>query len=138
MIIIISFFSSLTALGFSFVPLPFVLAFIFGGLNTSLYSIGLAYMNDHIKSEQSLAASTTLILINGMGAMFGPLISGTVINITGPSAFFISFAILIGLLCMFGIYRARVGDKVIVEEQGEFIPVPARSSPSILEITEDY
>jgi hypothetical protein len=38
---------------------------------------------------------------------------------------------------MFGIYRARVGDKVIVEEQGEFIPVPARSSPSILEITED-
>lgn len=137
MIIGVAFCSSLAAACFSFLPIPFVLAFIFGGLNTSLYSIGLAYMNDSIKPEQSLPASTTLILVNGLGAMFGPLLSGFIIDSAGPEAFFISFAVSIGCLCIFGIYRAFVGDKIKIEDQGEFVPVPARSSPNIMQITED-
>lgn len=137
MIICVAFLCSLTAACFSFLPIPFILAFIFGGLNTSLYSIGLAYMNDSIKPEQSLPASTTPILINGIGAMFGPLLSGIIIDTAGPNAFFISFSVAIAVLCIFGIYRAWIGEKIIVENQGEFVPVPARSSPSIMQITED-
>lgn len=141
MIIIIAFSGFVASTAFTFVEvmpyIPFILIYMIGGFVTSLYGVGLAYMNDHIKPEQSVSASTTLILVNGCGAMLGPLFGGLIMDVIGTTALFIAFAIVFMVLFLFGAYRAKVGRNINVEEQGEFVTVPVRSSPAIWQITED-
>jgi len=136
-IIGIAFCAFATSLIFNISPYTFILMFVFGGLITSIYSVGLAYMNDNIKPDQAVSASTSLILINGMGAMLGPLISGLIMEYIALNAFFYGFSIVLLSLFFFGIYRAYAGDKVIVEEQGEFVHMPTRTSPELLQILDE-
>lgn len=141
MIIMIAFggfaVASLFVLAENIQYIPFILIYIMGGFVTSLYGVGLAYMNDHIRPEQSVSASTTLILVNGCGAMLGPLIGGAVMDMIGTTALFVVFSVVFLALFVFGIYRAKVGRDINVEEQGEFVSVPVRSSPAMWQITED-
>lgn len=136
-IIGIAFMAFITSLLFVFESWKFPLMVLLGGLNTSIYSVGLAYMNDHIKPEQAVSASTSLILLNGLGAMLGPLVIGFLMDFISLSTFFFSFSVLLLSLFLFGIYRAYRGNTVIVERQVEFIPVPSRTAPSVLLMTED-
>jgi len=136
-IIGIAFCAFATSLIFNISPYTFILMFVFGGLITSIYSVGLAYMNDNIKPDQAVSASTSLILINGMGAMLGPLISGLIMEYIALNAFFSGFSIVLLSLFFFVIYRAYAGDKVIVEEQGEFVHMPTRTSPELLQILDE-
>lgn len=136
-IIMIALTSFFISMGFLVNIGTFVLIFLLGGLNTSLYGIGLAYMNDHIKPEQSVSASTSLILVNGAGAMVGPLCAGVIMDVLGTYAFFYSFAALYLVLFVFGMYRAKIGRNINIDDQGEYIPVTSRSTPTFLEIAED-
>lgn len=136
-IITIALCALLTSLAFHLSTHTFILMFLFGGLVTSIYSVGLAYMNDHVTQEQAVSASTSLILINGMGAMLGPLVSGLIMDYISINAFFYGFSVVLAALFLFGIYRAYAGDKVIVEDQGEFVHVPTRTSPEILQILDE-
>ena len=43
------------------------------GLSLTVYPLAAAHVNDHLDSSQLVAASSTLILINGAGAIVGPL-----------------------------------------------------------------
>lgn len=137
-LIVISMISALTSLALHIDILRFPAMFVFGGMNTSIYSVGLAYMNDKVRPEQSVSASTSLILLNGIGAMLGPLISGALMDYIALDAFFYGFTACLLALFAFGLYRAKVGEKNIVQDQGEFIPVPAAASgsPVILQIIE--
>ena len=136
-IIVIALCAFLTSLVFNISPYTFILMFIFGGLITSIYSVGLAYMNDNIKPEQAVSASTSLILINGMGAMLGPLVSGLIMDYIALNAFFYGFSVVLFCLFIFGLYRAYAGDKVIIEDQGEFVHMPTRTSPELLQILDE-
>lgn len=136
-IIAIALCAFVTSLIFNISPYTFILMFIFGGLITSIYSVGLAYMNDNIKPEQAVSASTSLILINGMGAMLGPLVSGLIMDYIALNAFFYGFSVVLFCLFIFGLYRAYAGDKVIVEDQGEFVHMPTRTSPELLQILDE-
>lgn len=136
-IIGISFMAFITSLLFVIEPLKFPLMVLLGGLNTSIYSVGLAYMNDHIKPEQAVSASTSLILLNGIGAMLGPLIVGFLMDFISLTTFFFSFSVVLLSLFLFGLYRARYGKTVDVGKQGGFIPVPAKTTPSVLLIMEN-
>lgn len=137
MLIMIALSSFITTLLFNFSIWPFAIIFVLGGLNTSLYSIGLAYMNDYIKPEQSVSASTSLILVNGAGAMIGPLIGGAIMDVLGAGSFFTAFSIVFLSLFIYALYRAKVGRDVVVEDQGEFVNMPARTTPAILQIVEE-
>jgi MFS family permease len=136
-IIFIALCAFLTSLAFNIGTYTFILMFIFGGLATSIYSVGLAYMNDNIKPEQAVSASTSLILINAMGAMLGPLISGFIMDYISLNAFFYGLSVVLIVLFLFGLYRAYAGDKVIVADQGEFVHMPPRGSPELLQILDE-
>ena len=45
---------------------------LFGGLAFPLYSVCIAYTNDHLKPNQMIAASGALVLVSGLGAVTGP------------------------------------------------------------------
>ncbi len=77
----------------TFVKLPFVailaVAAVLGGITYPMYSLIIAYTNDYLQKEQMAAASAGLIFLNGVGAVFGPLVTGWLMGEVGPRGFFL-------------------------------------------------
>ena len=134
----LSFLSFLIALYISFTPQPGLIAmFALGGLASSIYSISVAYMNDRLVPSQYLSASASLILINGIGAIAGPLTIGAGMQYVSIETFFPVLAVaflMLGALCVF---RSFSGITVDPDDQSDFVVVPYRSGPGILEINEE-
>ncbi len=90
-------------------PLPFValigVALILGGITNPVYALLIAYTNDFLSREQMAAASAGLIFLNGFGAIFGPLITGWMMETFGPRGFFLFIGILYVLLAGYAVYR---------------------------------
>ena len=83
----------------------FIYLSLYAGLAIPLFTLNLAYVNDYIPREKFVAAGSGMQVIFGMGAMLGPFICSTLMNVFGSNGFFIhllSFHLIIGL---FGLYR---------------------------------
>jgi len=80
-------------------------AFLIGGCSNPLYSLLIAYTNDFLQSEDMASASAGLLFINGMGAIFGPIIIGYGMQVIGPSGFFMLITLLLALLAAYALYR---------------------------------
>ena len=117
--------------------LAMLIGFFVGGCSTSIYSIGVAMMNDRLKTSQMTSATATLILINGIGACMSPILLGSMMDIFGIQIFFGSFALLFIGVFAFGLFRNFTGPEVSVEDQGDFQTIPARSGAGIAAIAEE-
>ena len=73
------------------------IALLFGGFVFSLYGISVAQTHDRLPSEQTLEATRTLLLLNGIGALLGPLLAGMLMAYWGAIGF-PSFILLGSLL----------------------------------------
>jgi MFS family permease len=93
----------------AFTPLPFValivVALLLGGITNPVYALLIAYTNDFLSREQMAAASAGLIFLNGFGAIFGPLITGWMMETVGPRGFFLFIGILYVVLAAYAVYR---------------------------------
>jgi hypothetical protein len=49
-------------------------AFLFGGFLATLYPVCIAHAHDRMRGEQTVAVSGRLILLFGIGSIFGPLL----------------------------------------------------------------
>jgi len=81
---------------------------VFGGLSFPLYSICIAYTNDHLDPNQMIAASGALVLTGGLGAVVGPLLIASLMDQYGIQAFFWSMAAALGLIGVFALYRMLI------------------------------
>lgn len=106
----------------------YLLMFAVGGFSFPLYSLGVAYTNDWIKPEQALAASSTLVTTNGLGAIMGPVMVAGLLLVLGTSTFFISLIVTHGGIAAYLAYRIVARDPLPTDRQGPFIPIPARAS----------
>ncbi len=122
---------------FAFKDISIVGVFFLGGAILCLYSISVAYMNDKLEEDQVLQASARLIMASSFGAIAGPVSMGLVMSWFGGSAFFLSFGILFAITFIYGVYRSYTSETITVEEQGEFIPMPARGSYKASDINLD-
>jgi len=112
-----------------------VVAFVIGGTSNPLYSLLLAYANDYIEADEMAAASGGLLFINGMGAMTGPVIVGFLMQRFGIEWFFITIAVLMGLICFYGIYRMTQRDYDIApEDVAPYVAMTNRITPMGAEI----
>ncbi len=136
-IIAVTFFGFVLANLSNVIPSLYAFIFLFGGVTASIYSICIAYMNDKIKREQILSATSSLILFNSMGACLGPVLMGLLLQKSGPFYFFPTLSGALLFVCVLGAFRTFTGKDVDVSEQSDFIPIPARSSPDILNIVEN-
>lgn len=93
----------------SAVALPFWgllgVAAILGGITYPMYSLLIAYTNDFLSKEQMAAASAGLIFLNGVGAIFGPLVVGWLMGVVGTRGFFLFMAILYALQAGYTVWR---------------------------------
>jgi len=113
-----------------------VAVFLFGGLCFPVYSLCIAHSNDHLEPEQMVAASGTLVLIAGIGASVGPATAAALMSLLGPSGFFWCLCAVHSLIGLFAIYRMSRRPALPFEEQTDYQPMPARSTPMAARITQ--
>ena len=102
LILWLSVLAGLVMLVAGFVWLPYWallgVAMVLGGITNPLYSLLIAYTNDYLTKEDMAAASSGLLFLNGLGAIFGPLATGWIMELIGPNGFFLFIALnFIGL-----------------------------------------
>lgn len=96
---------------------------ILGGISNPLYSLLVAYTNDYLEHDQMAAASGGLLFVNGMGAIIGPLSIGWLMNLIGPSGFFLFIILLLLALSLYAAWRMTQRPSRPVEESGPYAAV---------------
>jgi MFS family permease len=112
----------------SFTALLFA-SFLFGGMMIPMYSIAIAYANDHLHPEQMIAASGTLVLVGGIGAFLGPTLVAAAMDLFGPQGYFWALASVHSALGVFILYRMTQRPALPPEEQGSYVAMPGRATP---------
>ena len=119
---------------------PYVLNavfFILGGLSLTIYGLSMSHINDHLTPRQYVGASSSAILVNGMGAAAGPLVISTLMSLFGTKLYFPAIAIIFGGLFVYGLYRTQKRESLPLDEQGDYMQVPLRATPISMTITEE-
>lgn len=109
LIMVLSAVAALAMLVAALVPLPFIaliiVAVILGGITNPVYALLIAHTNDFLPREQMAGASAGLIFLNGFGAIFGPIVTGWMMETVGPSGFFLFIGLLYVVLAGYALYR---------------------------------
>jgi MFS family permease len=79
--------------------------FLYGGLSMPIYSLSVAHANDRLEPDQMVAASSSLMLAYGLGAILGPLTVGQAMEHLGPPGYFIYLASAHVLIGLFAVWR---------------------------------
>lgn len=117
-------------------PLLLGMMFLWGGLAFSIYSIAVAQMVDQLHPDEILSGSSGLLLANGFGAAFGPVVAGGLMSFLGPKALPIFFAVTLAFLAVYSYYRSRRVIDLVTEPHGHFTPM-LRTSHTVLELMPD-
>ena len=116
-----------------------VAAFLMGSTSNPLYSLLLAYTNDFLDHEDMAAGSGGMIFLNGLGAVSGPLITGWVMGVFGPSGFYMLIGVLFSMLAIYAVYRATQRPAIPVDETGSFVAMSQSAmTPVAMEIAQEY
>jgi MFS family permease len=110
---------------------PWVLFLAIGALGAfslPIYGQCISHVNDHLLSRQFVAASGTLLLLNGAGAAFGPIIVTAFMQFMGADGFILILFIIFAFISSFGIYRSYRSEPVPIADQNDTILMPARGS----------
>ncbi|MEM6578866.1 MAG: MFS transporter [Pseudomonadota bacterium] len=123
--------------GNTFVMLA-ISAFIIGGMSNPLYSLVIAYTNDFLEHDDMAAAASGLVFINGLGAVFGPLITGWIMGVVGPWGFFFVLAVFNALIVAYAAYRMTQRAAPSVEDTDTYAVVAPGASPAAVAIAQEY
>lgn len=113
-----------------------VSAFVLGGTTNPLYSLLLAHTNDFVSHDEMAGTSGTLLFLNGVGAITGPVVIGWTMNFYGPIAYFAYMVILMMLLAGYASYRMAIRAAPSVDETGTYAALAPTFSPIALEVAQ--
>ena len=77
-----------------------VLGIVYGGLSFTVYGLSVAHVNDLIDAERVLEVTSGLLLLYGIGSTIGPTLAGGVMDLFGPEALMLYFALVLGILAV--------------------------------------
>lgn len=109
-------------------------AFVIGGIANPLYSLLIAHTADFIEAEDMAAASSGLIFINGLGAVFGPFAVGAAMNWFGADAYFGIIGILFLIIAVYALWRTTRRAALSADETAAYTAVLPTSSPVFVEV----
>ncbi len=101
---------------------------VIGGMSFPMYSLVLAMVNDRLTTDQMVAASSSLVLIVGIGAFLGAGAAGEAIDRMGAPGFMVLLSVIHASLGVFALYRMLIVPTVPLEQQGPSVYIP-RTSP---------
>lgn len=106
-----------------------ILIFLFGGVSLPLYSLSLSYTNDHLSQNQMVAASSTMILIYGLGALLGPALASIMMSAFGTWGFFLIQVLAHTAVGLFALAYLMREPELPRADHTAFVSAPMRSSP---------
>lgn len=115
----------------------FILMFLLGGVLMPLYSLVVAYANDHAAPDEFIEISSGLLIIYGVGSMIGPVVAGGFMSAFGPAGMFSLMAIAYVGLGIFAFWRMTRRAAVPQEEMTDFTyaaPVAQAPTPEALQL----
>ncbi len=86
-----------------------VLGFWAGGIANPLYSLLVAYVNDYLNESEMAGASAGLLFIYGLGSIGGPMGTGWLMGVVGPSGFFLFIATMFLAIAVYATWRMTRG-----------------------------
>lgn len=104
--------------------LVFVYVAIFGGSVIPTYSIVTAHVNDMVKPGEFVAAAGGLLILQGVGATIGPVISGMAMTEFGRRGLLYVVVIAQALMAIWGAYRSLQRAAPPTEDKETFVPEP--------------
>lgn len=111
----------------------FFAMFLIGGTSLTIYGLSSAHTNDHLSPAQIVAASATMIMVNGVGSILGPIASSALMNWVAPWMLFVTMAVIYATIALFGLYRTLRRPPVPLAQQGSFIAQPSPSSGMVMQ-----
>lgn len=106
--------------------------FLYGGMAFAVYPIVVAHLVDHLPPEDLMTASSSVLLIYGIGSALGPLIAGGLMSALGGWSLFGWFALTHGAIAVYAGYRYQTFRRSRAED-AHFRPM-LRTTPSALEL----
>jgi MFS family permease len=97
-----------------------ILAGSFSGFALTLYSLSVSHVNDKLEPAQMVAASSALLLLNGVAAATGPIIAGSLMSQFGPRAYFAMLGALTGTLALYDLWRKTRRKPVPTDQKAPF------------------
>jgi len=104
-----------------------VMGILFGGTVLPMYSLYVAYTNDHLKPSQMVAASSGLYQVVAVGAILGPSLTGWLMDAAGPAGFLWYFVAVHLAMVVFALYRMTRSEAPAIDEQSAYAPAPGRT-----------
>lgn len=97
--------------------------FAVGAFSFPMYSLAASHINDQISQEQILSASGSMILLNGLGGVFGPLLAAILMDIFHVNALYWFIGAVSLLIALIAALRIYLQPPMNVEEQSDQLPV---------------
>jgi len=114
-------------------PLLLLVALVVGGVSNPLYTLLVAHTNDFLDRDNMAGASGQLLFLNGVAAIFGPLVSGVIMQSAGPSGFFVYMMVLLAMVAVYAAYRMTRRPAPPADETMDFPPVTPMSTVVAIE-----
>lgn len=115
--------------GASVPGLLYPFALFFGAAMLPLYSLSIAHTNDRMLRSEFVEASATLLLVNGLASVAGPILAALVTARFGqPTLFFYTAGVHLAMTA-FALWRIVRADAVPSERREHYVTVPQLASP---------
>ncbi len=113
---------------------------LFGAAIFSMYPVIVAHANDHAPAGTFIQVSGGLLLVFGVGAIFGPTIAGFAMTGFGPQSLFAIIGISHILMLFYTLVRLKRSAPVAVDDKGKFraAPLARTSTPETAALAADH
>ncbi|HVZ68716.1 MAG TPA: MFS transporter [Rhizomicrobium sp.] len=111
-----------------------ILVTIFGMTALPCYGLSVAHTNDRLPRDAFVEASATLLLVNSLASVAGPILAALVTDRAGTQALFYYTATIHTAFALYTLYRIRKVEPATDTYRDTFSPMPQQASPVALEL----
>lgn len=124
---------TLVALLLAMVPssqttLLYTLMFLFGGLSFPLYGIFVALAGDMLAAEELVAASSKILLVNGMGSAIGPIVVAWLMHTVGNAGYGLFIAAAHAVVAVLAMRSLMSSSPQVVGHAAHFTAITPQAS----------
>lgn len=84
-----------------------IVLFIYGGIISGMYTVGLAHLGSRLKGTDLAQANAAFVLCYGFGMTLGPQSAGIAMDLIGPSGFGVTLFVFFALYLVLYAFRIR-------------------------------
>jgi MFS family permease len=107
---------------------------LFGMLSLPVYGLSVAHANDRLPRNMFVEASATLLMLNALASVVGPIVAAMVTARAGIASLFLYTAAIHVAMLAFTLFRLGAKATPPDETRERFEPMPGQASPMSMEL----